>query len=270
MQVNELNAAAIEKFVLKVSIPIFLENGKSGGLHATGTLFKISGRSFIITARHVFDGLNDKHALSRLAYPEKPFHSDLYTLGQFNLLRPSDKHLDVAAVELLCPETIGRLEENWRFLGLENVAAPSVASSDGKFFVAGYPVSLTSVNKAGWTQGKLATAYTVRLPDVPVEAEPPVTGELDLFFDYGHDAKSVTGELVKTPELPGVSGASVWELKPVQEIWTPEAATRVVGIQSSYIHSKYFRAKSWWAVARLLEEADESLAHAIRTNLNEL
>lgn len=101
----------------------------------------------------------------------------------------------------------------------------------------------------------------------PLESD---RGWLDLFFDYGHDAVSVTRQPMKTPELPGMSGTSIWELRPVSGVWTPETATRVVGIQSAYIHSKYFRAKSWWAVAKVLEQADPALAAAVREKLSEI
>jgi hypothetical protein len=266
MQVTAIEAAAIERFVLHVTVPIFLEVGDSGGLLATGTLFKIGGRVFLITARHVFDDLPD---LTRLAYPEDPIRGGLYTLGSFTVLKPTAEHVDVAAVELKSPETVQRLEANWQFLSLDNVAAPSLVTGDGAFFVSGYPGSLTKT-EAGWTTGKLATAYTQRLPYPPAEAALPVVPELDLFFEYGHDATSVTGAPVKTPELPGVSGASVWELRTVNGVWTPEAATRVVGIQSAYRHTKYFRAKSWWAVAKVLEQVDQALADAVRAKLNEI
>lgn len=266
MQATAIEAAAIERFTLNVTVPIFVEAGNSGWLLATGTLFKVDGRSFLITARHVFDNLPD---LTRLAYPENPIRGGLFTFGDFNVLKPNEEHIDVAAVELKSADTIARLEANWQFLSLQNVAAPSAVTGDGAFFVSGYPGSLTKT-EFGWTKGKLATAYTQRLPMPPAEARPPVLPGLDLFFDYGYEATSVSGEAIRTPELPGVSGASIWELRPVSGIWTPEAATRVVGIQSAYIHSKYIRAKNWWAVAKILEQADQALAAAVREKLSEI
>lgn len=266
MQVTRIEAEAIERFALHVTVPIFLEVGDSGGLLATGTLFKIDGRSFLVTARHVFDKLPD---LTKLAYPENPLRGDLYTFGSFTVLKPNEEHIDVAAVELKSPETIEILETNWQFLSLANVAAPSQVAGDGAFFVSGYPESLTK-NDAGWTKGKLVTAYTQRLSSAPVEAIDPVIPQLDLFFDYSRDAMSVTGESIQTPKLPGVSGASIWELRPVSGLWTPETATRIVGIQSAYVHSKYIRGKSWWAVAKVLEQADHGLAEAVRTKLSEI
>lgn len=266
MPVTRIEAEAIERFALHVTVPIFLEVGDSGGLLATGTLFKIDGRSFLITARHIFDEVPD---LTMLAYPENPLRGGLYTLGSFTVLKPNEAYIDVAAVELKSPETIENLETNWQFLSLANVAAPSQVAGDGAFFVSGYPESLTKKD-AGWTKGRLVTAYTQRLPSVPAEAKEPVVPQLDLFFEYSREATSVSGEPIQTPELPGVSGASIWELRPVPGVWAPESATRIVGIQSSYVHSKYIRGKSWWAVAKVLEQADTGLAEAVRAKLNEL
>jgi len=266
MQLTPIEAQAIEQFAFYVTVPIFLELGDSSGLLATGTLFKVGGRSFIISARHVFDEVPD---LAKLAYPENPLRGHLYTLGSFTILRPTEEHIDVAAIELKSPETIERLEANWQFLSLANVAAPSRFTRDGAFFVSGYPESLTK-NDAGWTKGKLVTAFTQRLPSAPSEAEQPVISELDLFFDYSRNATSVAGNQIETPKLPGVSGASIWEILPVLGVWSPETATRVIGIQSAYVHSKYIRGKNWWAVAKVLELADHGLAEAVRAKLSEI
>jgi len=266
MQVTPIEAEAIERFALHVTVPIFLEVGDSSRLLATATHFRIDERSFLITARHIFDkGLD----LEKLAYPENPLQGGLYTLGAFTVLKPSDEHIDVAALELTSEDTVKRLTENWQSLSLENVAVASANTGDGTCFVSGYPESLTK-NEAGWIKGKLATAFTQRLPTVPAEAEAPVVSELDLFFDYSREAKSVSGQVIKTPELPGVSGASVWELRPSSGVWAPEKVTRVVGIQSAYLHSKYIRAKSWWAVAKVLEQADPTLAEVVRAKLLEI
>jgi len=266
MQIAAIEASAVERFSLSVTLPILLEIGDSGGLLATGTLFKIAGRHFVITARHIFDGVPD---LTKLAYPENPIRGGLYTFGSFTVFKPDEEHIDVAAIELLSTETINRLEEGWQFLSLENVAAASSVTNDGTFFVSGYPCSLTSTEQ-GWTKGKLATAYTQRLPSPPFEAKAPVIPGLDLFFDYSLEATSVAGKNIQTPELPGVSGASVWELVAVRGVWTPEAATRVIGVQSAYVHSKYIRVKTWWAVAKVLEKADAQLAEAVRLKLNKI
>jgi hypothetical protein len=261
------DATAIEKFVLNVTIPILLETANGACLLATGTLFEIADRQFIVTARHIFDDLTD---LTRLAFPERPFNGAVHTFGTFQLVKPIKEHVDVAVMELQCGETIAKLKSGWQFLSLSNVALPSLTSPNGAFFLSGYPASLTQ-NAGEWIESAFATAYTQLIPDVPSEATLPVVPELDLFFDYGHDAISITGKPIKTPKLPGASGASVWEYKSVAcVVWNPESLVRVVGVQSSYIHSKYFRAKNWVVVAKVLEQIDPKIAEIVRSKLNEM
>ena len=260
-------ASAIEKFCLNVTIPILLETPDGARLHATGTLFEIAGRRFIITARHIFDGLPD---LKKLAFPENPSKGGLHTFGSFHLARPTEEHFDVAVMELQDDATIKKLVSHWQFLSLDNVALPSNTLSDGLFFLAGYPASLTK-NTAGWVHGAFATVYTQRLDSVPIEAEKPVIADLDMFFEYGKDATPITGKHLQTPELPGTSGTSVWEYRHlVTGVWSPESTTRVVGVQSSYIHTKYFRAKNWRAVAEVIKRIDQHLADAIQDQLHEI
>jgi hypothetical protein len=202
-----------------------------------------------------------------LAYPEKPLGGAINTFGHANILKPIEVHVDVAVIELLDPETVQRFDENWQYLTLENVAKASKNTHGGSCFFSGYPASLIR-NDDGWTKGKFVTVYTQRIPSVPPEASHPVTPGLDLFYDYGYEGTSLSGETVRTPELPGVSGASIWELAPnAPLVWSAEAVTRVVGIQSAFIHSKYIRAMSWLAVAKVLEQSDEQLALAVRSKI---
>ncbi len=181
-------ASAIEKFALNVTIPVLYETPDAAALLASGTLFEVAERQFVVTARHIFDGLPDR---TKLAFPENPLKGNAHTFGSFQLAKPTEEHFDVAVMELQNSDTVSKLKTGWRFLSLANVALPSATTPDGSFFLSGYPASLTK-KAGGWLRGAFATAYTQRIPEVPAEAEPPVVPELDLFFDYGHDATSVT------------------------------------------------------------------------------
>jgi hypothetical protein len=261
MKVSNEEKFAIENFVLNVTIPIFSEIEQVSILLATGNLFDIGGRIFIITARHIFDKISD---LSSLAYPEHPRSGKLYTFGQIVIYRPQDKKVDVAVIELKSKETIARLKKSWKFLSLNNIRAASSREQDEIFFLSGYPTALISQNN-NQIKGNLSTAYTQRILNPPSEAKDFVEG-VDLFFDYNREAISISGKVINTPELPGTSGASVWELRSLDnEIWTPENVVAIVGVQSSYIHNKYFRAKSWLVVAEVFNQIDSELAEAVRS-----
>jgi hypothetical protein len=99
MQVTAIEAAAIERFTLHVTVPIFLEVGDSGRLLATGTLFKVDDRSFLITARHIFDNLSD---LTRLC-------SDWVIQNVLPLLQGGECRLTEAALAVRLKEWVESL-----------------------------------------------------------------------------------------------------------------------------------------------------------------
>lgn len=259
-------AAAVERFALNSTIPIIYDHDDDAGLLGTGTLFKIGGHSLVVTAGHLFD---DKRLdLSNLAYPLTPIKSELFTFGDLELYRPDIPSIDIAVLDLKSENTISRLNSGWQFLSIENVAPPS---NQGTFFLSGYPAQHTK-NIGSWLSGRFAIVYTERIPHIPDSAAKPVDATLDLFFTYGKEAETLDGKTITTPELPGTSGGSVWEYKVPQEaLWTAERSVKVVGVQSAYIHSEYFRANSWWAVARVIVKADshlsDELTNMLQTNI---
>lgn len=57
---------------------------------------------------------------------------------------------------------------------------------------------------------------------------------------YARVASHPSGRLAETPNLEGVSGASVWALTNRAEgLWTPEKVLKVVAIQASFKHGDY-------------------------------
>jgi hypothetical protein len=57
----------------------------------------------VITARHVFDeGVDPK----KVTYPEAPRKGSTHTFGNFDLIKPKEEHIDVAAMHLKDEETI--------------------------------------------------------------------------------------------------------------------------------------------------------------------
>jgi hypothetical protein len=267
MDISPQEALAIERFAMSSTLPILLDREDKAVLHATGTLFAIAGRHLVITARHIFDDPVDP---KKLAHPSAPLGGTLHTFGEYDLTKPDADWPDIAVMSLRNPETIARLGASWRFLSLANIAMPSIGASNGAFFLAGYPAALTRP-MGELVAGKFVTVYTQRLPSVPPEAKKPVDPDIDLFFDYAQHATSLDGKEVSTPELPGASGASVWEYrKGLSAVWHPEDSLAVVGVQSAYIHSKYFRATNWLAVAKVLEQLGQDLAESVRHRISEI
>lgn len=111
----------VESFVLSVTLPILLDLESSVELLATGTLFKVSERHFLVTARYVFEGVSKPE---NLAYPEAPLRGATHTFGKSVSVKPDDENMDVAVVLLDEPATVERLEKSWQFLTLKTLPLP--------------------------------------------------------------------------------------------------------------------------------------------------
>jgi hypothetical protein len=57
---NKSEKAAIHDFFIHVNLPILIQEGEKFGIIATGTLFKIAGRSFLITAAQRWKAISPK------------------------------------------------------------------------------------------------------------------------------------------------------------------------------------------------------------------
>src|SRR5215203_3470526 len=89
---------AVQAFSARVTIQVLLsDNEGKPRPRGTGTLFEVGGRHLVVTARHLFDGL-DAAALNDFCLPEGP-KGGVFTLGHCDLHRPKEPHLDIAFLE---------------------------------------------------------------------------------------------------------------------------------------------------------------------------
>ncbi len=239
---------ALEHFLLKVTVPIFCKNPNNVDHIATGTLFEVNGKYYLVTARHIFD---DPQARD-FAIPTSPNDTEMRRLGHFVLHKWSAEEIDVAVLELQEDATIDAVQKGWMVLNPRHAA---IASPQGVFLLCGYPSGFMTVS-GQCAGGKLFKGYTARLNEIPQDAKRPVDDRLDLFF---HHATEVHGSPIFSPHLRGTSGSSVWEYFELagQSVWTPESSLRIIGIQSSFMNNKFIRAKSWEFVMAILRELSQ-------------
>ncbi|MBR0896803.1 hypothetical protein JQ616_17720 [Bradyrhizobium tropiciagri] len=274
---NEAEKRAIHDFFIHVTLPILIEEGGQFGIAATGTLFKIACRHFIITAAHTYDAFHP----DRWHFPSHPRKGKIHTLGLAEYIHPSSNKdaLDIAAVELKDSESIAVLEENWRFLTLDNVWLPDYSAD--AIIVAGYPSVRARFDEAD--SNLYARIFIVRQKfrtETPEAAlRDGLTKGVDFFIDYQDAVNEYTGEEISTVSIKGLSGCSVWGYRKRGWInkgfWSAEVPLKVIGIQSAERQGQYLRAKSWGAIIRLLQlldpdvrDAAEQTAQAILSKLN--
>ena len=113
-------------------------------------------------------------------------------------------------------------------------------------YLAGYPS--TRMAKSGYNlSGKPIAFQCSPCPSIPASATQPVNPDLDIFLDYPMSAIEKGGKVVSVEGINGMSGSAIWEIHEAldQEVWTPERALRLVGIQSAAKKGSYVRGNKW-------------------------
>jgi hypothetical protein len=255
---------ALSRFMEQVAVPLLAVVGADDDIQSlgTGTIIEIEKRQFLITADHLFDGFDPEN----LAVPLGRRGGQITTLGSLKLARPNpNMKLDVAVLELLDSSVVRRLQENWRFLTLDNVGPAHIGATH---ILAGFPSALTETDDTTVRQTPLAL-YTKMLSEPPADAN-DVNPAWDQFFVMGAEAVVLTGEVAPVPRLQGASGASVWELSKLGgALWAPERVLKVIGVQQSALHGKWFRATSWHAVIAVLKILDFGIAKVLTVSVRD-
>jgi hypothetical protein len=235
----------IEKFLIGCTVPLVYQSEERTGVLGTGAFFSLEGRPFLVTAGHLFRSADP----NKIGVPERAGKDvAMWYLGHATIHHPkdTDEH-DVAVIELLDQEFIQRARSGWNFLTEANVAVAEQVFEN--YIIAGYPDSTVI-----YEDGTLRPTALMQLYTAPYDGEVSGDrGEFDLFFRYGREAGNTHGQRKETPALGGASGALVYGIaEPSTGIWAPEGVLKVVGIQVSFVHSKYVRAKKWALLQHVL------------------
>lgn len=236
---------SIERFLTSRTVPLIYQTDENVGVHGTGTFFEHGGRPFLVTAGHVFNGIDP----SNLGVPERAGKDvSVWHFGHAKIHHPRNTdEFDVAVVELQDRDFIALVKAGWRFLSTSNVAPPNPTTE--QFIVAGYPNETVKNNAGVLTPSALMQLYTGSYDGEVRDGR----GEFDLLLRYSPEAGNMFGMRKATPALGGVSGAAVYSVMPsTGALWAPESILKVAGIQVSFMHSKYVRAKTWALVSHVL------------------
>jgi hypothetical protein len=269
MAFNPIGASGYEKsaihdFFIHITLPILVREGDKFGVIATGTLFKIAGRSFLITAAHTME----TYKPANWHFPAHPRKGKIHSIGVAEYVKPSDSTLDVCIIELKDPNVIAVLNSNWRFLTLNNVWLPDLTAD--AVLLAGYP-SARAVFEGENLQGRIFIVRQQFRDGVPPEvsnSSDPLTQGIDFFIDYQDAVNEYTRENIARVHIGGMSGCSVWAYREKgwarYTFWSAEVPLRVIGIQSAFVKNKYLRAKSWGGVFATLSRLDEDIRAEVR------
>jgi hypothetical protein len=218
---------ALRNFFIEVTLPIIAEVKDQFAIIGTGTLFKIAGRKFLITARHILDDFK----VEQWAFPTAPDTGTLQLFGAGELITPNEDSLDICVLELRDTEAIKLLERRWRFLSLENVWLPD-RSADA-VFLSGFPSA-----RAKWDgkqlRGRMFVVPTTYYPQPPASAknsDSPVKPGVDFFLEFKKGINELTGEDISNVAMQGTSGCSIWAYRKrgwaPYTVWSPDVPLKL-------------------------------------------
>lgn len=224
-------AAAIRDALLRRAMPLSrLVDGRLEPL-ATASLVADGVHRAVLTAAHVLEGAS----VGDLVIP-LPRERCLLLLRSVRVRVSAHPELDIALLWLVDRALGERLSANWTACPLRAWCGEPRPPVPRLYAIAGYP------------------AANARRADGCVFMKPVVVfaGALDAFrFAYARTALRVDGLEIHTPELDGVSGATVWS---VEADGGDEVACvlRPAAIQVAFQHGRHFRGEPIGGAADLL------------------
>lgn len=255
---------ALRTFVEGTTIPLFGQVRGRQVAFGTGTLFTISRHTFLVTARHVLQEI----PAGTFMLPMDRSARVVVGPGEVTELTSTERTLDIAVMELHDRGAVKTLSKAWTILSDKHLGAAQ--DNGAPFLVAGYP---TATNMRPSAPGRPLVIATSRIPAPPEASDSVVLPEWDLVLEWRHNSLLFpTAQEVESPRLPGMSGASVWQLQPPREggVWSPSSELRVVAVQVSEKHGEFIRAQQWtllWSAMKAISRrAATKMRYAIEMN----
>ena len=225
-------ADAIGAALLRRAVPLArIDAGRLEPL-ATAALVHDGGHFGLLTAAHIFDGVQS----GDIAVP-LPRDGRLAPLRFVCVTVVAHAHSDLAIVWIDDRSLAKRLCANWQASPIDDwTMAGSLAST---YVLVGYP------------------ACNARRIDGRVYSKPLIlfTGPVDAQrYIYARTAQRIDGETIWTPELDGVSGATLWSINDEGDDGIT-CVLRPAAIQVAFLHSAHLRAESMQLMGELLRSS---------------
>jgi hypothetical protein len=248
--INQHQRQALDTFGFRAAVPLFRAISEDADHLATGTFVAVGGKLVLLTARHILERSAPEH----IAIAKSPEGSELRTLGNLLIHKPIDlphTDIDILVIEIQDQDTIDIIKAGWRVVPMsigDNVDA------SGEVVLIGFP-SATLNRKEMQITGRPNGIITALMGDTPVDSTPVANAALDLFLQLPRQAIAIDGAVINIPPIGGMSGCAIWQFREIAdgELWSPDRALRLVGIQSSAKPGSYLRGKHWAYIRHILE-----------------
>jgi hypothetical protein len=227
--VTPARADAIRTALLRRAVPLArMAEGRLEPL-ATAALISDGRRTGLLTAGHVFETAST----GDLAIP-LPSEGAIASMRSARVRVVVHAVSDLALIWIDDPSLVRRLRGSWEPCPLP--LRPLLEPDATTYVVAGYPTA-NARRVEGWVYAKPMVLFTTALDHAR--------------FAYARTAERVDGLTIHTPELDGVSGATVWGVNDEGEDGV-SCVLRPAAVQVAFLHARHLRAEPISKVIDLL------------------
>ena len=246
---------------------VFVDDRGSPQVLASGTLFELRDRWFIVTARHNFEAHDGQPPGSlRLCRYPSPYEMDIRAAlfepeQQLDIRYWGSADLDVAVL-VLPDSVVDVLRPYWQPATADDLLPSETAYQ--KAILGGFPSRMAVRPDHAVVPSLLAiatSAYSGPRADVDGTFDP----RRHLLLNYPSSGFNLAGAPTQGPQLAGISGCSVWGVRHcgADELWSPSSVLGIVGVQGAVKHGSYIRAVPWVHLVRLFAAIDFNVARHI-------
>ena len=261
---------SLEHYVLDRTLPIVGAKDDQRAVYGTATLFVADDRGYLITAKHVYDKVRhhtDQHGVD-FAVPAAASGGPALALGHCRIqpVETEGLDLDVAVIALDSDEVVADLTRGWQSIGPDAVKKP--APNAEHYYVGGYPGVYGEQEGLDFATGMAVVVASEYVPNPHYPAY--TSAATHLFLNHEQQGHLYDGTTVESPELPGISGSTVWSLDLEAggaTPWTAERALSAVAVETAYLRGTYIRSTRWSAAAHGLRSFDEAVGKEMEERL---
>jgi hypothetical protein len=243
--VTPASARAIASALLRRAVPLLLRRDGRVQPLATATLYRIAGRVVLVTCRHIFE--DGTATLGDLAIPLPALHRLLWLAHCARRVMVHPQR-DLALVELVPGAARDALVRAWQPVQIEADALDGTDDLAASVYVlAGWPYAqMRRVDDIVYARPVVVFAGRRALASGAAE------DAAALRVSYSRVARRTDGIDVHAPELDGVSGATVWEIRGLHD-GAAGCVLRPAAVQCAFKHDAYARAEPIGQARDLME-----------------
>lgn len=184
----------------------------------SGLLFEYKFSYFLISASHVLELIHSDDLFLSCPSSSWKLSGDIYrtNIPEFTLFKKKYS-IDIGAIKL-DEEMVFSFSNEVEFLQLENLGINQKNKNKEHYFVLGYPETKVKKDRKGKYNWIVEPLYfTTRESSNQIYQKKKIDSKLHVIVDFNRKVNRIdTGQRVIMPQLEGISGCGLWNIRGVE------------------------------------------------------